>query len=78
MAVSSALLALLARAIGRDRGLRDTDDGPDAAQATATTVAFLLALVVSLAVPATGYWPLLLLLLADPLVDRLSRRRARR
>jgi uncharacterized membrane protein len=57
MAVSSALLALLARTIGRDRSLRDTDDGPDAAGATATAVAFLLALGISLAFPATGYCP---------------------
>lgn len=78
MAVSSALLALLARAVGSDRNLRDTDDAPGAAQASATAGTFLLALVVSLAFPATGYWPLLLLLLTDPLVARLSRRRARR
>ena len=78
MTVSSALLALLAWTISRDRSLRDTDDGPDPARATATAVAFLLALVISLAIPATGYWPLLLLLLSDPLADRLSRRRALR
>lgn len=71
MAVSSALLALMARTVARDRSLRDTDGGPDVADATATTVAFLLALTISLVFPATGSWPLLILVLADPVVDRL-------
>ena len=35
----------------------------------ARVVAFVLALVITLAVPATGYWPLLLLVLADPVVQ---------
>ena len=38
---------------------------------------FLLALVISVAFPILGYWPLLLLLLADPVVDRLRRTRVR-
>ena len=77
MTVSSALLALIARVIGRDRSLRDTEAGPDHVHATATTVAFLLALAISVVFPATTYWPLLLLLLVDPVVDRLRARRAR-
>jgi len=76
MAVSSALLALVARAIGRNRDLRDTDARPDALVAAGTAVTFLLVLVISVAVPATGYWPLLLLLLTEPLVARLRRSRA--
>ena len=76
MAVSSALLALIARTIGRDRTLRDTDLAPDAAQATGTTIAFLLALAISVTFPAIGYWPLLLLFLVDPVVKRLQSRRA--
>jgi uncharacterized membrane protein len=73
MAVSSALLALLARVISRDRTLRDTDAGPDTVVTTAVTVTFLLALVMSITIPATSYWPLLLLLLTDPVVRRLRR-----
>jgi TMEM175 potassium channel family protein len=71
MAVSSALLALVARAVRRDRGIRDTDTGPDAAQATCTAVAFLLALGISLTFPAISYWPLLILFLVDPAVRLL-------
>ena len=79
MALSSAVLALIARTVSRDRSLRDTDAAPDAARATATTVTFLVALIVSVAVPATRYWPLLLLLVTDPVLDRLLRwRDARR
>jgi uncharacterized membrane protein len=75
MAASSALLALIARVVARDRALRDTDDGPDPAQVTATTVAFLLALVAALTFPAASYWPLLLLLLVDGVVDRWRKSR---
>ncbi|HEY0815368.1 MAG TPA: TMEM175 family protein [Pseudonocardia sp.] len=73
MALSSLLLALMAYVIGRDRGLRDSEDKPDPRQATGTAIGFLLALVVSVAIPAAGYWPLLLLLLVDPIVRRLPR-----
>ena len=78
MAVNSALLALLARVVARDRSLRDTDAPPDPVTATAITVGFLLALVISLAVPASGYWPLLLLFLADPVAQRFRRSTRRR
>ena len=57
-----------------DRTLRDDDARPDSLSAAATTVAFLLALVISVAFPVLSYWPLLLLVLADPIVDRLRRR----
>ena len=50
---------------------------PEPAYATVTTITFLLALVISLAFPASSYWPLLLLLLTDPIVNRLWRRRSR-
>ena len=78
MAVNAALLTLLARVIGRDRTLRDTDAEPGSVQAAATTVAFLIALVVSITVPAFGYWPLLLLFLSGSVGERLARSRARR
>jgi uncharacterized membrane protein len=66
MALSSALLTLLAWAVGRDRSLRDTDHRPDQAQAAGAVLGFALALAITLAFPATGYYPLFLLLLADP------------
>jgi uncharacterized membrane protein len=77
MALSSAVLALIARAIGSDRRLRDTEAGPEAVHAAATAVTFLLALVVSVVFPAASYWPLLLLVLVDPVLGRLWRRGAR-
>ena len=75
MALSSTLLALIAVAIGRDRNLRDTDAAPDALIAAGTAVTFLLALGISVAIPATSYWPLLLLLLTEPVLDRARRAR---
>jgi hypothetical protein len=59
---------LLGWAVGRDRSLRDTDSRPDQAQAAGAVVGFALALAIALTFPATGYYPLLLLLLADPAV----------
>ena len=53
--------------------MRDTDVRPDPAPAWATTIGFLVALALSLGLPALSYWPLLLLLLTDPVV-RWARR----
>lgn len=75
MAMSSALLALIAYAIGRDPSLRDTDTKPDPWQATGTTLGFVAALVISVTLPATSYWPLLLLLLVDPAMRLIRHRR---
>lgn len=76
MALSSALLALIAWVIGRDRGLRDTDEEPKIWPATGTAAAFVLALALSLAFPETSYWPLFLLLLVDPAGHLVRQRRA--
>ncbi|QWZ08749.1 DUF1211 domain-containing protein [Nocardioides panacis] len=73
MALSSACLALIAHRVGRQRSVRDTDVRPDPAPAWATTIGFLVALALSLAVPALDYLPLLLLLLTEPTV-RAARR----
>jgi uncharacterized membrane protein len=78
MAVSSTLLALMAWAIGRNRSIRDTDDRPDPVPAVATVIGFVLALAISLAFPATSYYPLLLLLLTDPITNALRRSRGGR
>ena len=76
MAISSLLLGIIAWVIRNDDGLRDTDRKPELAPAIGVTSGFLIALVVMLAFPDTGYWPLLLLLLVDPVV-RVVRRIAR-
>jgi hypothetical protein len=76
--VSSALLALIARAVSRDRSIRDAGAGPDALQAIGTTIAFLLALAISLTFPVTSYWPLLILFLVDPAVRLLRAKGALR
>jgi uncharacterized membrane protein len=73
MAVSSAVLALVAWVIRSDRSLRDTDEAPDVVTSAGVTVAFLLALAIMLVFPDLGYWPLLLLMVIGP-VERLVRR----
>jgi uncharacterized membrane protein len=78
MAVSASCLALISRRIARHREIRDTDEAPDPAAAVVTAATFLAALVITLAVPATGYYPLLLLLLTDVLAQGLRGVRSRR
>lgn len=75
MALSSGLLAVLCWAIGRNRSIRDADDRPDPAPPIGALVCYVAALVLTLAVPATSYYPLLLLFLSRPGV-RLWRRLA--
>ncbi len=66
--------AVIAWAIRSDDSLRDSDEKPDVGgRRSACAVGFLVALAVMLAFPDTGYWPLLLLLLVDP-VARVARR----
>ncbi|AKU18603.1 hypothetical protein VV02_03530 [Luteipulveratus mongoliensis] len=65
MAVSSALLAAICVVVGRDRSARDSDDKPDPTPLIQTTVAFVLALAISLTFPATSYYPLMLLMATD-------------
>jgi uncharacterized membrane protein len=74
MTVSSALLAAIAYEIGRHRSLRDTDAQPGIRQSTGTTIAFLLALVISVVFPAISYWSLLLLFLVDPIIRLVWRK----
>jgi uncharacterized membrane protein len=77
MAASSAILALIALVLSRNSSLRDTDEGPEPLVAAGSSLAFLAALAVSVMVPATGYWPLLLLVLTNPLVNRYRAGRLR-
>jgi uncharacterized membrane protein len=76
MAASSAVLSAIAWVIARNPELRDRQTPPDPAMAAAAVVAFLVALTISLAAPVTSYWPLLLLLLAEPAVRRVRAVRA--
>ena len=78
LAVSSFCLALLAVAIGRDRSVRESDETPPATPAVVTGVLFVVALVVSLLVPSTGYYPLLLLLATDGVISLWRKLIARR
>ena len=55
-------------------GCATRTERPRLTTSVATAIAFVLALVVSLVFPATGYYPLLLLMISDPaaaLVGRL-------
>jgi uncharacterized membrane protein len=77
MAISSILIALMCWAIGRNRSIRDSDERPELGHAVGTAFIFVLALAISLAVPVTGYYPLLLLLVHDPAAKVWARRKAR-
>jgi uncharacterized membrane protein len=63
MTVSALVLSLVCREVALHDELRDGSEPPDLAGTFATFVAFVLALALMLAVPATSYWPLLLLAL---------------
>jgi uncharacterized membrane protein len=71
MAASAVCLSLISWRIARTPQIRDAEVGPDPAIAVATAVTFLVALVVSLLVPSTSYYPLLLLLVSDRVVALL-------
>jgi TMEM175 potassium channel family protein len=73
MTIGSLLMGLMSRRIRATRSIRDSDDVPDPAVSWVTAGLFTVALAVTLVAPATGYYPLLLLLLTDGLV-KLSRR----
>lgn len=72
MAFTAAVLTALCWVVGRNRSIRDSDNKPDLTYALGSTVAFVAALGVSLAIPATGYLPLLLLVVPSALA-RLRR-----
>jgi uncharacterized membrane protein len=69
MAVSSLVLGLVCVVVTRVPGLRDSEQSPDSLRAFGTGAAFLAALGVMLLVPAASYWPLLLLVVSDRVVD---------
>ena len=73
MVVSMATLALMDWVIIRNPQITDGTGLPELAPAVVDTFLFLLALVISLAVPAIGYLALLLLFL-EPLIEKVLAR----
>jgi uncharacterized membrane protein len=69
MTISALLLALLCVEIGRHRDIRDSTEVPDRARAFAMAATFAVALAVMLLVPFLSYWPLLLLLLPQRVLE---------
>lgn len=74
MAISSALLGVMSLLVARDDRRGGPAGRPDAVHAFATSVTFVVALLVMVVVPATSYWPLLLLLVSDRAVSSVRRR----
>ena len=74
MAIGTVWLALVQVNVVRMPELSDGEGFPDPAPAWATACAMLLALAITLAVPETSYWPLLLLLLPDAVLRWVRRR----
>jgi uncharacterized membrane protein len=78
MTVSSVLMGLMARRIRAVPAIRDSDDSSDPAASWVSALLFAVALALSLAVPATGYYPLFLLTLTGVLVRGWHRLRGGR
>jgi uncharacterized membrane protein len=77
LALTSGTVAVLCWAVGRKRDIRDTDDKPNPALGIGSTIGFVVALAISLMVPSTSYYPLLLLLLPGPVIALWRRARRR-
>jgi uncharacterized membrane protein len=77
MTLSSVVMALMAQRIRVTPAVRDSDDAIDPTGSWVSAALFALALALSLAVPAIGYYALLLLLLIGPLTRGLRRLRGR-
>lgn len=74
MSVSAALVATIEAYLARHHELTDGQATRDPLAAVVNALLMLVALVISLAIPATSYFPILLVLLAAP-IARLWRRR---
>jgi uncharacterized membrane protein len=78
MTLSSVCLSVICVLVGRNRAIRDSDETPDAAASIGSSIAFVVALAITLVFPATSYWPLLLLLVPDRVLQVWRRPRNRR
>ena len=77
MVVSTAVLTLLEAFLVRHPELTDGHDDADPVGGVANVVLLLAALAISIAVPATSYFPLLLLVVSGPVADGWRRLRGR-
>jgi uncharacterized membrane protein len=77
MALSTVAIGLVSLVMRRNPQIIDGDEKPDAVPGVLTGLLLLLALVITLAIPATSYFPLLLLFLDTPVrqLMRLARRK---
>lgn len=75
LAVSTAILAVLAWVIRRDPSVRSEGEPSDPVDSFIPSLIFVVALVISLLWPAASYFPLLLLFLGDPIGSALRRLR---
>jgi uncharacterized membrane protein len=76
MVATTALIGAVQAVLARRTELTDGTEHADPTGAVANALMLVLALAVTLAIPATSYYPLLLLLAADPVADRWRRWRA--
>lgn len=78
MAINSAVLGVMAWAVGRNRSVRDREQKPDVLPGLLTAAAFVVALAITLIFPGTSYYPLLIPLVPQLAVDvwRARRRKA--
>jgi uncharacterized membrane protein len=74
MAISALVLGLVCVVISRNPDLRDSEEAPDPLHAFSACGAFVVGLAVMLLIPATSYWPLLLLVVSDRAVDLVRAR----
>lgn len=65
MMLSSFLLSAIALLLRRRPQLRDNETTPDVWRSCTASITFVVALLVMVLFPATGYWPLLLLVASD-------------
>jgi uncharacterized membrane protein len=77
MVVSTAVLTLVEAFLVRHPELTDGHDDADPVDGVANVLLLLAALGISVALPATSYFPLLLLLLSGPAADGWRRLRGR-
>ena len=68
LTVSSLCLTVLAIAIQRDSSVREPGPPPSILPSAVTCALLLMALVITLVIPSTSYFPLLLLVISDPLI----------
>jgi uncharacterized membrane protein len=81
MALSTLVIGLMGLVMSRNPRITDGQAKPDAAPGVVNGLLLLLALAITLAVPATSYFPLLLLFLETPvrlLLQKVRQRSAHR